>query len=174
MATHSNENVTMLEFDKMVLAKKQSLDSKVPICLVSPSIAHSSKLCHFKIKAIQISRYGFKPYGFELGLSLPQEPGSFDGDQAIFLSVGEHFEIKKLARSLYKALTLFSVNTPRGRSLEDLVYEVEVNTASRTLRFLLDKRQVHDKDIPIKEQSLNGMSFFVKLYNCGDCLRIID
>ena len=64
---------------------------------------------------------------------------------------------------------------PEGRSLKDLEYEVEMNTATETMRFLIDGRQKHDSDIPIKEHLLSEMCFFVIIiHNPGDCPRIVD
>ena len=63
-----------------------NLSLKVNTC--ETHVRSSTDLSQFKIKAIQVSYYGF-----ELGLL---RPGSIYGDQVIFLSTGEKFKIKKL------------------------------------------------------------------------------
>lgn len=55
-------------------------------------------------------------------------------------------------------------------------FGMEVNRASRTIRFLLCGEQVHDGDIaiPWTAADLDTMAFTVWLFEPGDCVRIID
>lgn len=55
-------------------------------------------------------------------------------------------------------------------------FKIEVNSVSRTIRFLLSGEQLHDGDIPIpwNHDILDEMAFFVGLFEPGDCVCIID
>ena len=66
-----------------------------------------------------------------------------------------------------------SQNLPAG-PLNNAV--VEVDTVARTIRFLINDQQMHDGDIPIQWNAdvLQEMFFFVRLFERGDCVRIVD
>ena len=53
---------------------------------------------------------------------------------------------------------------------------VELNTVARTIRFFVNGEQMHDGDvaIPWTEDVLREMFFFVRLFERGDCVRIVD
>ena len=55
---------------------------------------------------------------------------------------------------------------------------VELNAVARTIRFFINGEQMHDGDVPIPiawtEDVLREMFFFVRLFERGDCVRIVD
>ena len=140
--------------------------------LIGSDSANESDLHHLKIRAIHV-----EGDGFEVGILRSWKPDQIEQEYAICLSVGEplkyHIGILQCVTH-QQPLTLSTMKLPEGRSLKDLSYEVEVNTATKTVRFCIDGRQIHDSDIPIKEHLLSEMCFYVMIFNRGDCLRIVD
>ena len=112
---------------------------------------------------------------FEFGIYRARSKSQLKSNLALSLQViGQAAKVNVEEGEAHKYLEARDVSVERP--IEHTA--VELNAVARTIRFFVDGEQVHDGDVPIPstwtEEVLREMFFFVRLFERGDCVRIVD
>ena len=127
---------------------------------------HMKKIINFKLEAIHLRSRKIQ-FGFlRKRDALQNKPGLLFGsvidERALQVFITDGDDTKDVAEC-----TLPDV---------PVKFAIELNTQTRTVHFLLNSNLLREDDIPIPWPAdvLREMSFYVRLFEPGDCVRIID